>query len=162
MARIDTLLTPPAALRDLGLLLARIAIGAVLIAHGWQKLVTNGLDATTQGFSAMGVPAASASATMAALIELGGGILLLFGLLTPVAGILVVLQMIGAWWFGHRGNGFFAAEGGGELVLMIGALALSLAATGPGRYALDALLARRNSGRATSVKRDRERVGADA
>ena len=68
--------------------------------------------------------------------------LLLLGLLTPVVGVLVAAVMGGAWWFAHRGAGLFAAEGGGELVAVIGLLALALAAVGPGRLSLDALLAR--------------------
>jgi putative oxidoreductase len=46
----------------------------------------------------MGVPAPQAAALFAAVLELGGGTLLLVGLLTPVAAALVVLDMMGAFW----------------------------------------------------------------
>ena len=65
------------------------------------------------------------------------------GLLTPVAGLLVVGQMAGAFWFVHRGTEVMASAGGWELVGVIGFLALVLAATGAGRISLDALIGRR-------------------
>ncbi|MEO7078647.1 MAG: DoxX family protein, partial [Rhodococcus sp. (in: high G+C Gram-positive bacteria)] len=42
--------------RDVAMLMAQIGLGIVYIAHGWQKLSTNGLDATKAGFDGMGVP----------------------------------------------------------------------------------------------------------
>jgi len=42
-ATTETLLLPvPGLVRDLGLLIARALLGVVLVAHGWEKLVTNG------------------------------------------------------------------------------------------------------------------------
>jgi putative oxidoreductase len=52
----------PRALRDTLLLLARVGLGAVFLAHGLQKFVTNGMAGTTEGFVAMGVPAPAFSA----------------------------------------------------------------------------------------------------
>ncbi|MFC5729426.1 MULTISPECIES: DoxX family protein [Nocardioides] len=122
---------------DLGLLLARVLIGIVLIAHGWQKFATYTLDGTAQSFDLMGVPAPQAAAVFAAVVELAGGTLLLVGLLTPVAAALVVLDMLGAFWFAHRSAGVFVADGGWELVAVIAALAVAVAAAGPGRASLD-------------------------
>ena len=65
----------PPTLRDLLALGARLLIGAVLLAHGWQKLVGQGLGATSAAFARLGVPVPGLSATFAACVETGGGIL---------------------------------------------------------------------------------------
>lgn len=122
---------------DLGLLLARVLIGIVLIAHGWQKFNTYTLDGTAQSFDAIGVPDPQATAIFSAVVELGGGSLMLVGLLTPVAAALVVLDMLGAFWFAHRSAGVFVADGGWELVAVIAALSIAVAASGPGRASID-------------------------
>jgi putative oxidoreductase len=138
--------TLPPSVRDAALLVARLLLGIVLIAHGWQKVVTNGLGATTQAFTGMGVPAAPVSAAYAGVVELVGGALLLVGAGTAVVGVLVVLDMLGAAVLVHIGNGVMAADGGWELVGVIGAAALLLAAVGAGRYSVDhALTARRTT-----------------
>lgn len=127
----------PAQVRDVALLLARILLGVVLIAHGWQKLVTNGIGATSQSFTEMGVPLPPVSATFAAVVELVGGALILAGAATAIVGLLVVLDMIGAAVLVHLSKGVFASDGGWELVGMIAAAALLVAATGAGRYSVD-------------------------
>ena len=123
--------------RDVALLLARLALGIVLIAHGWQKLMTRGVDATAEGFAAMGIPAAPASAVLAIAIELVGGILILVGGATALVGVLVALEMLGAVLFAHIGAGVFVSDGGWELAGMVGAAALAIAAAGAGRLSVD-------------------------
>ena len=44
------------AVRDAALLLLRIVLGTVFVAHGWDKLMITGLTETTGQFSAWGVP----------------------------------------------------------------------------------------------------------
>lgn len=134
--------TTPAA--DLALLLARVALGAVMVAHGLQKLDQGGLGGTADGFAAMGIPAPTVAAAFAIAVEVGGGVLVLLGALTPVVGVLWAANMAGAWWYVHR-DAFFAGEGGYELVMVLGVLGLVLAGTGPGRVSVDALLARRRT-----------------
>jgi putative oxidoreductase len=135
--------TLPPTVRDGALLVARLLLGVVLIAHGWQKVVTNGLGATAEGFGRMGVPLAPVSAGYAGIVELVGGALILVGAATAVVGVLVVLDMLGAALLVHIGNGVMASDGGWELVGVIGALALVLAAVGAGRYSVDHALADR-------------------
>ena len=138
--------TLPAPVADAAALVARLLLGVVLIAHGWQKVATNGLAATTDGFAALGVPLPGVAATLSAAVELGGGALLIVGLATPVVGLLVVLNMIGAGVFaGHFTSGVLVTEGGWELVGVIAAGALLLIAFGPGRYSVDHLLAGRRT-----------------
>ena len=135
--------------RDLVLLIARVGVGVVFVAHGWQKFRTNGLTATANGFEQMGVPAPTLSAYYAAGAELIAGAALILGLLTSVAGILLALDMAGAFLFVHMSNGVFVAEGGWELVVVLGLAALTLAAVGPGRYSVDRILVRSTADRAT-------------
>lgn len=123
------------------ILVARIVLGAVLIAHGWQKLHEWGISGTADSFAATGVPAASLAAVVAAVIEFGGGILLIAGLFTRVVGALVALNMIGAGIFAdHFTTGIFVSEGGWELVGVIAAATLLLASVGAGAISLDRLL----------------------
>ncbi|MGO4957661.1 DoxX family protein [Luteococcus sp. Sow4_B9] len=136
------LTTPPAAFRDTALLIARIALGAILMAHGWQKFSEWGIAGTAANFDQMGVPAPTLSAGFAAVVELLGGLALLLGAFTPVAGLLVALNMFGAYLFAHAGKGLFVGDGGWELVGAIGAAGLALAATGAGRFSIDQLLTR--------------------
>jgi putative oxidoreductase len=131
----------PRALRDAALLLARLVLGVVLVAHGLQK-VLQGVSATAQGFGQMGVPLPEAAAVFAMAAEIGAGTLLVLGLLTPLAGVLAAVVLAGAIVFAHLGNGIFAADGGWELAASLGVGALVLAVVGPGRFSLDRLLLR--------------------
>ena len=135
----------PAPFRDAALLLTRLALGAIFLAHGGQKLFTNGVDGTAAFFGQAGVPLPTASAWAATLVELVGGGLLVVGLALPVVGVLLAADMLGAYLFVHAGQGIFVAEGGWELVLALGVTSLLLAAVGAGRYSLDHVLARRSA-----------------
>ncbi|GAA0585640.1 DoxX family protein [Kribbella sandramycini] len=130
----------PPITRDLALLITRIGLGIVFVAHGWQKFNTNGLDGTAQGFTQMGVPAPTLSAYYATAAELIAGVALIVGVLTPVAGVLLFLDMVGAFAFVHMSNGVFVANGGWELVVTLGLGALVIAAVGPGKFSLDRLI----------------------
>jgi putative oxidoreductase len=149
-----TPMTVPAPVRDLALLVARLAVGLVFFAHGWQKLFTNGIDGTAAFLDQVGVPAATAAAWFAAVVELAGGAALILGLAVPVAGLLLLVDMIGAFAFVHAGAGLFVEQGGSELVLTLGAAALLLAVTGAGRYGVDHLLLDR--------RRTAHRLGAES
>jgi putative oxidoreductase len=71
------------------LLLGRVALGVVFVAHGWQKFSGTGLDGTAAFFEQVGVPAAQAAAVAAAVVELAGGLAMIVGALLPVAGMLL-------------------------------------------------------------------------
>ncbi len=130
-------------LRNLLILLARVGLGAVFLAHGWQKFVTNGIGATQQAFTAMGAPVPEVSAVVAATIEFVGGIGLIIGLATPVCAALLFATMVGAFLIAHLGHGLFVGQGGFEFVLALGASMLLLIVTGAGRFSLDNLLGAR-------------------
>jgi putative oxidoreductase len=136
----------PGPARDVLLLLTRVVLGVVLIAHGWQKFAQYGIAGTASSFAQVGVPLPTLSAASVAVIELAGGTALLLGAATAVAGTLVALVMLGAFALVHVGNGVFVTDNGFELVAAIGAAALALVAAGAGRFSVDhALLARRRT-----------------
>lgn len=147
-------LSPHPLRTDVGLLVVRLALGTVMIAHGWQKLDSQGFTATADGFAALGIPAPEGAAAYAIGVELVGGVLLLLGALTPLVGLLVAADMAGALWFVHR-DAFFATEGGYEFVLVLGAAGLALAATGAGRLSVDRFLARGGSSTSSDTPQER-------
>ena len=126
-------------IRDIFLLIARIILGVVLIAHGWQKFNEWTIDGTASSFQEMGVPSPEISAQIATWFEIGGGAALILGLLVRLVGPVLFVQMAGAAWFAHRDSGIFVSDGGWELVAIIGAAGLALSAAGAGRVSLDHL-----------------------
>lgn len=125
-------------LYDIAALIARVVVGVVFMAHGLQKATD--LGGTIEGFERLGVVFPQITATATTVIEIGAGALLIAGLLTPVAGLLLVLVAVGALVYVHWPNGVFVAEGGWELVGALGAAALVLAAAGAGRFSVDYIL----------------------
>jgi putative oxidoreductase len=118
---------------DLALLILRVVLGVIMIYHGWPKL-TN-LGGTIEGMSGMGVPAPALAAVFAMVAEFFGGLLILAGVFTDIAGLLFAIDMLGAITFVHAKNGFAVNEGGVEWPLALLAMALAIALAGPGRYA---------------------------
>ncbi|MDK8478269.1 DoxX family protein [Corynebacterium pseudodiphtheriticum] len=126
-------------IRDIFLLIARIILGGVLIAHGWQKFNEWTIDGTASSFQEMGVPSPEISAQVATWFEIGGGAAIILGLLVRLVGPVLFVQMAGAAWFAHRDSGIFVSDGGWEFVAVIGAAGLALSAAGAGRASLDHL-----------------------
>ncbi|MFC9245885.1 DoxX family protein [Streptomyces sp. NPDC057136] len=126
--------------RDLGLLVLRVGTGAVLAAHGAQKLAGwfggGGIQGTTAAMEAMGFHPPKHSAVAAGLGEAGGGVLLALGLATPAAGAAAAGAMAGAVAV-HAPAGFFAQGGGYEYPAFLGFTAAAIGLSGPGRYSLD-------------------------
>ncbi|MEU6944855.1 DoxX family protein [Streptomyces sp. NPDC046316] len=126
--------------RDIGLLVLRVGTGAVLVAHGTQKLFGffggGGLEGTTKAMEAMGFHPPRESAIAAGLGEAGGGIMLALGLATPAAGAAAAGAMAGAVSV-HAPAGFFAQGGGYEYPAFLGFTSAAIGVAGAGRYSLD-------------------------
>jgi putative oxidoreductase len=133
----------PAPYRDVALLVARVLLGVVMFAHGYQKMIINGIGRTTEGFETLSIPLAIMSASFVTMVEFAGSALLILGALTPFVSACNLVIMGGAAFFVHAKNGIFVADGGWELVGVIGAGFLMLAACGPGRFSVDHLIANR-------------------
>lgn len=128
---------------DLGLLLLRLALAALLAGHACQKLFGwfrgRGIRGTAPLFEADGLRPGTVMVAVAGLSELGAAGLLTIGLATPLAAAMVVGAMtvaISTLW----PKGVWAHLGGYEVPLVYALLALGLAVTGPGGWAVDALL----------------------
>ena len=130
-------------LKDAGLLVLRVGVGGVLIAHGTQKLFGwfggHGLEGTAGAFESMGFTPGRPSALAAGLGETGGGALIALGLATPVAGAAAAGTMIAATAV-HAPAGFFAQQGGFEYPALLTVSTAALALTGPGGWSLDKVL----------------------
>jgi len=132
----------------LGSTLLRVVLGITFLLHGWQKFTEWTVAGTQAAFAQMGVPLAEVAAPAAAVIELVGGLLLIVGLGTRVAAALAALVMLGALVLVHVAAGFFVADGGIELVLLLAAAAAYFVLAGPGRWSLDSVIARKRAARA--------------
>ncbi|HJV97930.1 MAG TPA: DoxX family protein [Arthrobacter sp.] len=118
----------------------RVVLGFLFAAHGWQKFNEWTIAGTQASFAKMGVPAADVAAPAVAVLELGGGIALILGVLTRIVALLLALDMLGALFLVHASAGVFAATGGYELVLLLAAAALAVALTGAGHISVDRVL----------------------
>lgn len=127
---------------DIGLLVLRLGVGLPLaFAHGTGKVPPSpGFIEATAG---MGFPAPAFFAWAAGLSELVGGLLLALGLATRPAAFCVACTMAIAFFVRHAGDPF--VDGEKAFVFLVAALCLT--AAGAGRYAIDAVLRRREPGR---------------
>ena len=95
-------------LRSYGVLLLRVALGTMFIAHSMiYMLMTLTLDGTAKFFVSIGLPAWLAYATF--LAEAVGGILLILGIQTRWVALALSPILIGATW-AHAGNGWLFAS----------------------------------------------------
>lgn len=121
-----------------GLLLVRVILGITLAAHGYNKFFGGGRIPGTAGwFDSIGMKPGKVHALAAASTELGSGVLLALGLLTPVAAAGFVGVMVVAAWTVHRKSGFFIVKSGWEYNLILATAAVGIATTSPGRISLD-------------------------
>ncbi|WP_134322241.1 DoxX family membrane protein [Cumulibacter soli] len=125
---------------DTGLFLLRLVVGVLLICHAMQKATGafggDGFASMAALFDRLGFRPGRMTVTIAIAAELGGGVLLVLGLFTPLAaaalaGTLIVAASV------HWPNGVWGSKGGYELPGALAAAAVALALIGPGRFALD-------------------------
>src|SRR6266571_4356182 len=123
-----------------GLLLLRVIVGGTMFSHGAQKLFGwfggGGPKVTAGFFGQIGFRAPLLMAVTAGLAE-ASGLLFAFGLVTPLAALAIAIVMLNAIATVHWPKGFFNGNGGYEFPLTLLAVAVALAATGPGRFSID-------------------------
>lgn len=125
---------------NLGLLVLRCGIGAVMLAHGINHIFGGGkIAGTGRWFASLGMKPGLLHAWFASIAEVGGGALLVLGLVTPLGASAVVGTMLVAWITNHRGNGFFIFRPGEgwEYVMTLTLVGFALAIIGPGEWSLD-------------------------
>lgn len=122
-------------------LFIRLGLGIVMSIHGAGKLFGIGPVATpipefTQELVMLGLPGAAAWAWLVGLVEFGGGVLIVLGLLTRYAGLAIALDMLGAIVLVHLPRGFAYTAGGYEFAFVLCVMALSLVVGGPGAFSV--------------------------
>lgn len=123
-----------------GIALLRVVTGVIFLMHGQQKLFEFGIGGVTGMMTGLSVPAPGLMAVIVTLVEVVGGIALILGAFTRIAALLVAIDVLVAFFLVHLPNGFFASNGGVELVLLLATAGLTLLLTGPGAMALDSIL----------------------
>jgi putative oxidoreductase len=119
-------------------LLIRLVLGATMVLHGLNHWRGGGRIAGTAGwFTGLGLRHGTLQAWLSVVTEIGAGVLLVLGLLTPLAGAAVVSVMLVAGLLAHRRNGFFVFQDGYEYVLVLAVAAIALGLLGPGPLSVD-------------------------
>jgi putative oxidoreductase len=118
---------------DISLLVLRVVVGVIFVAHGAQKLL-GAFDGPglTKTVEMMGSP-------LGYLVTVGeffGGIGLIFGFLSRFSAASLIVIMIGAIAMVHGKNGFFQSAGGFEYNLALIGLLVPVLLCGPGRLSI--------------------------
>ena len=130
-------------LEPLTLLLLRLGLALVFMYHGYPKLFGEN-ERIIESFQAIGLPTYVVYLTGA--IEFFGGIALALGILTPIAGLILLLDMAAAMWKYNFNEGVYAVREY-ELPLTLGLACLVVAVSGGGPLSLDRLLFRKTIAR---------------
>jgi putative oxidoreductase len=141
---------------DVGLLVLRLTGLSLALVHGWPKLVA--LQAGTSKFpesvAALGFPAPTVFAWLAALAEVVGGLGVALGLGTRIAAGLAAFTMVVAAFLRHHAHDLLLAKlglvtmteeqrqawGNPEMALVYLAAMIAVALVGPGRLSIDAMM----------------------
>ncbi len=125
---------------NIATLILRLAIGLMIMAHGYNHIYGGGkINGTAGWFASMGMKPGILHAWLASITELGAGLMLVLGLLTPLAAGAIMSVMIVAWITAHRANGFFIFKPGQgwEYVAFVALTCLALGTIGAGEWSLD-------------------------
>lgn len=126
----------------LGPLLVRIIVGLSFAVGGWGKL--HNLDAITKYFTSLGIPVPGANAVFVSIVEFVGGLLLIAGLGTRIAALLLIGVMAVAFLTAilPEAQGVLGLFSTIELTYLV--IFVWLVVSGAGAISLDHLLVRRN------------------
>jgi putative oxidoreductase len=113
--------------------LLRIGAGLLFMQHGLQKLFgmfggMGGNGGTVALMSQMG---------LAGVLETFGGLLIVIGLLTRPVALVLMLEMLAAFFIAHLPRGGAPIQNGGELPLLFALVFAFLATNGAGPYSVD-------------------------
>lgn len=125
---------------NFGLLILRLCLGLFLAYHGYNKVFgKGGLSGTASWFASIGFKWPTWQARLAAGTEIGAGLLLALGLLTPLASAGIIGVMLVAIIVAHWKVGFFIflPNQGWEYCATIALGALAIGTMGPGHWSLD-------------------------
>jgi putative oxidoreductase len=125
---------------DVAALLLRLSLAVMFFAHAWLKIRVFTLPGTVKYFESLGLPGSFAYLTIAA--EIGGGLLLFFGIGTRWVALALVPLIAGTIFLVHGRNGwlFSNKDGGWEYPAFWIVGLLVLAALGDGTAALGPMI----------------------
>lgn len=131
--------------QDLGLLVLRVALGVVFIAHGLQKAFGwwggAGLEGFKETLTEAGYHNANVLTYVAAGAQMASGVLLVLGLFTPIAAgvalAFLVNSVLATFTAQRADGGLFVFGSAAEYLLMLTAVAAAIVLAGPGRYGFD-------------------------
>lgn len=121
---------------DVATLAARIGVGGIFFANGWDKLEA-GLNATTAQFAQQGAPLPNVWAAVAMLVELLGGAMLIAGFAVPICGILLFVEALAVFIVASGDPGQPLTGGDTNLIVALGSASILLAVVGAGRASVD-------------------------
>ncbi len=131
-------------MRSLGLLILRVFLGGIMMAHGSQKVFGAfegpGMEGFTETTRKLNLEPAEILGPVGAYSELLGGLSILLGLFTPAGALAIINTMSVAIWKVHAKNGFWNNKRGYEFNALIAASAAALILTGPGKVSVDGLI----------------------
>jgi putative oxidoreductase len=123
----------------------RLPLGIIFAAHGAQKLFGwfggYGLEGTGQWMASIGLEPGVLLAALSGSAEFFGGLLLIIGLMTRPAALVLAVTMVVAILSVHIHNGLFMSNNGFEFGLALLAGAVSLLISGAGRLSVDSRIA---------------------
>jgi len=125
---------------DLGILVLRLALGIMFVAHGLQMAFGlfggPGVKGFSQMLSGLGFAPAMFWSYIASYTVLLGGLLVIIGVQTRLAAILLLIFILTAGIKVHLNKGFFLSNGGFEYTFVIAAICLALILLGPGKFSV--------------------------
>jgi putative oxidoreductase len=136
-------------LKPLALLLLRLAMGVIFVHYGYPKLFVHPRS-TVIWFAQHGFP--GYFAYISGVLELFGGLMLIAGLFTRVAGLLLAAEMAVALWRVHGLLSDPLAVQNYQFPLMMGVTAFALAAVGAGAISFDQVVFRESRGAARPAR----------
>ena len=123
-------------LGDWGFMPLRIALGAVFLYTGYVKFTS--MDATAEMLASIGFSLPIVWAWLLAFVEFFGGLFVLIGLLTRIAGfLLAVVMLVAVFMVSVPNAGEFMANVALLQNTTLLAAGLTLMLTGPGRWSID-------------------------
>lgn len=129
---------------DLALTVVRVAVGLVLAGHGAQKVFGAfqgpGLERWHGAVASMGFAQPRIMGTLAAFVELFGGLMLAAGFLTPIVAAALAIDMAVAIIKVHWSKGMWVTNGGYEYPLILFVVLVMLGLARPAMYSLDEAL----------------------
>lgn len=125
---------------DTAIFILRIAVGAIFLVHGMQKVFGafggGGIEGTTQMVSSMGFSPVLFWVWALLIAEFLGGLFLILGVLPRISALSIAIVMLVAIVKVHVPKGFFTMQGGFEYPLLVLASCISIMLAGGGRFSL--------------------------